>query len=231
MEIISNFLIISIYISFTYTLIWRLWFIYFNIIKNISLSQIAWQQYIHNEAGRNNWYISEDTKKKWGNPSWVQKFMLILIFSNVILLAISLMFSNLIFFVFRVIIIIIPWIGIIWIYNRIPTYHDDIGIAKEIKYIMFGYFMMGICFICLVVAISIVTSSSSSQNDNDILFDILYNLSCHAVAFSAFGTAMIMTYWPLKKFVVLSGDNSGQMRGLYAGIGNDSPRKGIIYNL
>ena len=205
---------VSIYISFTYTLTWRLWFIYFNIIYNISISHLSWQQLIHHEAGERNWYIQEKTMSKWGNPQWVQKFMVLLIFSTAIIYGIFHFVSLAVYgLVIRLIIICVPWIGVLWIYNRIPTFHDDIGIAQEIKYVMIGYFCMSVFFIGLIIVFS--------ADDTDLLRVIMYHLTYHLLALSAFITSMMMTWWPLKKFVALS----QIMRGPYHGVGNDSPRK------
>lgn len=196
-------------------MIWRLWFIYFNIIYNVSISHLSWQQLIHNEAGEKNWYIQEKTVSKWGNPQWVQKFILTLIFSTVIIYGIVYFLGlGTIGFIINLIINFLPWVGIIWIYNRIPSFHDDIGIAQEIKYVMRGYWIIGVFFICLIVIVA-------SVQNTDIVLVILYNLAYHLLAFSAFSTAMIMTWWPLHKFVSVSDD----LNGHYRGIGNDSPRK------
>eukprot|EP01084_Bolivina_argentea_P142686 250641_1 len=219
---ISNFLIIAIYISFTYTLIWRLWFIYFSLIYNLSISQISWQQLISNKAGSNNWYIKEKTMSKWGNPQWVQKFMLYLIITNVLLYAAFhfINFISIINFIIRLFIIFTPWIFIFLLYNKIPTFHDDIGIEKEIKYMLIGYFIMGVFFICLFIAVSI-----SIKNNNHIIFHILYFLSYHLLAFSAFLTSMTMTYYPLKKYLIL---NNNYFRIQYSSttssLSLDSPR-------
>jgi len=201
LQALSNFFIIAIYTSFTYTLIWRLWSVYFNIIYSISLSQLSWQQLIHTEAGANNWYISEKTMSKWGNPEWVKKVMILAILVNMAVVALF-TFINLgtLSVIIRFIIILVPWVGITWIYNRIPSFHDDIGIAEEIRYIMRVYVVQGIFFVLLIVVISLV-----NPQDSDVLIDILTHLTYHLVAFSAFAVSMIMTWWPLKKFVYIDG--------------------------
>eukprot|EP01084_Bolivina_argentea_P142687 250642_1 len=219
---ISNFLIITIYIAFTYTLTWRLWLIFFKIIYNISISQISWEKLISNEAGSKNWYIKEQTMSKWGNPLWVQKFMVYVIFINVLLYAIFhfITFIPIINFIIRLIIIFIPWIVILIIHNKIPQFYDEIGIEKEIKYMLIGYFIMGVFFICLFIAVSI-----SIKNNNHIIFHILYFLSYHLLAFSAFLTSMTMTYYPLKKYLIL---NNNYFRIQYSSttssLSLDSPR-------
>ena len=208
---ISNFLIIVIYISFTYTLIWRSWFIYFDIIYNASISHLSWQQLIHCEACANNWYIQEKTMTRWGNPEWVQKVMISLIVCNIFLYALFhfITFSAIINFIIRLFIIFAPWTLILRIYNRIPTFHDDIGIANEIKFVMFGYFMMGVFFIGLFIAVSVLTRF----HNVDHVFAILFHLSYHLVALSAFCTSMIMTWWPLKTYMIYDDDEMNNYMG------------------
>jgi len=95
--------------------------------------------------------------------------------------------------------IFVPWILILKIYNKIPAFRDDIGIAKEIKWVMIGYFLMGVFFIGLFTAVSVLLSLSGNT---DVVFAILCHFAYHLVALSAFCTSMMMTWWPLQQYMV-----------------------------
>merc|ERR1719242_1552475 len=65
---------------------------------------------------------------------------------------------------------------------------------------MIGYSLMGIMFIILIITISVHTSLS--REDNRAVIDIIFGISMHLIAAITFITAMIMIWWPLKRYIV-----------------------------
>eukprot|EP01084_Bolivina_argentea_P190742 327686_1 len=214
---LAAFLVIAIYLCFTYILIWRLWLQYYSILHAVSLLKNSWQKIIHPEAAvTKNWYIQ--TQQSWGNQNYLKKRMLLFMISHIFLYALVYFINiNIILnFIVRLILIVAPWIWIYAIYKRIPKFHDEIGISEEIKYVMIGYSLMGILFILLFIILAVYTSSK--KNEESSVMDALFGIAMHLIAAITFLTTMCITWYPLKKYVYTvepTNDDSGHLQLLH----------------
>ena len=59
---------------------------------------------------------------------------------------------------------------------------------------------MGVMFIILIITISL--STTLSPDDGHTVIDIVFGVSMHLIAAITFITAMIMIWWPLKRYIV-----------------------------
>eukprot|EP01084_Bolivina_argentea_P126250 223562_1 len=219
---ICNLFVITIYVCYIWIVLWRLWCIYFEIIHSISVLKVSWQQFIQTNAGENNWYLNGATET-WANPSYLKRIMLLIIITHIILYAtiwvtIYLIQTNtninnlqIVFkvidnlqIVLRIILIVAPWICIFKIYRKIPAFHDDIGISEEIKHVIICYSLIGIFFIALIIVISLHLIYGTLGHN--FMIDILFLMTMHLIVAIIFITAMRMTWYPLKQYIINTTD-------------------------
>ena len=160
----------------------RYWLIYYKISYNVAVINNKWQSVLDPNIGQKNWYLQNI--RKWGSFLYLRKWLIsyfifgylcaniyyILIFLSAIKADSSL--GDLIYSVCSGVTIIfcmlIPMIVGVFILCKMPSFKDDIGIRKELKY------CLSLMLFSIVSYVGIMTLITYQSTLNMVHDNIIY---------------------------------------------------------
>ena len=184
------------------TWIWRFWLLSYNIKYAKYVIQNEWQTIINETYNdRNiNWYIRN--KKTYGNKNWIKCYFLI---PFVIILSILEniwrilepiyydKYNNIIYFVDIITPIagVVPFVILVIIYCKTPSFNDKIFVSKELKYVI-----ISLMFQYMFFFIHILSPNNWYYDDTPTQFESILNAVVVLGVFtSEFAGMMVVTYW------------------------------------
>ena len=134
----------------------RYWLIFYLISYNTSIINNKWQSVLDPNIGNQNWYLQNITK--WGSFKYIRKYLLIYciigyLCSNLkwIVRSSSITITSISFTLFSIFCQVIPVIIGIYILCKLPSFNDDIGIRKELKFSVSIHVSMIILFVFFII--------------------------------------------------------------------------------
>ena len=184
----------------------RYWLIFYKISYNQAIVNNKWQSVLDPNIGKTNWYLQNI--QKWGSSKFVKKQLIIYICIGVFFCNIGFLitfdflhwstmagYSG--FFIFG---LLIPMIVSIIILCKIPSFQDDIGIRKELKFGVKLFVSCNVVFILFFIIIRIQSATSELSHAESNTRHIQWYLWYLFVRMFSSGLALISTRNILKTY-------------------------------
>ena len=141
-------------------MICKMYLLYYDYEYERILASEKWAIFIDPSIIKNNWFLIN--KNKYGSPIWLIKWLIVPIIAIWIVIDVTILLINRTLYFIIISIWFLPHLILgIWFWRKYPSFNDNLGIRKEIKYTLILASIFIIVLIVQLILLIIVDANAS----------------------------------------------------------------------